>query len=83
MRWRQAEWEDWSRYLRKNGWTLGDKRDEPTKKHEKLVDDWEATVIDPELKAAALKSLAGTLIELMRLGYRSHRCGRHMSASAP
>jgi hypothetical protein len=67
----QAEWEDWSHYLRKNGWTLGDQRDEPTKKHEKLVDDWEATVIDPELKAAALKSLAGTLIELMRLGYRS------------
>jgi hypothetical protein len=67
----QAEWEDWSRYLRKNGWTLGDKRDEPAKKHEKLVDDWEATFIDPELKAAALKSLAGTLIELMRLGYRS------------
>lgn len=67
----KAEWEDWSRYLRKNGWTLGDKRDELNKKHEKLVDDWQATVIDPELKAAALKSLAGTLIVLMKLGYRS------------
>jgi hypothetical protein len=67
----QAEWEDWSRYLRQYGWTQGDKRDEPKKKHEKLVDNWEATVADPELKATALKSLAGTLIELMRLGYRS------------
>jgi hypothetical protein len=67
----QAEWRDWSRYLRKHGWTQGDKRDERNKKHEKLTDDWETTVADPELKAAALKSLAGTLTELMRLGYRS------------
>jgi hypothetical protein len=67
----RTEWESWSRYLRRNGWTLGDKRDEPNKKNEKLVDNWEATVVDPVLKAAALKSLAGTLIELMKLGYRS------------
>jgi hypothetical protein len=67
----QAEWEDWSRYLRKHGWTQGDERDEPNKKHEKLLDNWEDTVVDPELKAAALKSLAGTVIELMKLGYRS------------
>jgi hypothetical protein len=67
----QAEWQDWSRYLRKHGWTQGDKRDELNKKHEKLTDDWETTVADPDLKAAALKSLAGSLIELMRLGYRS------------
>jgi hypothetical protein len=67
----KAEWESWSRYLRKHGWTQGDERDERKKKHEKLVDNWEATVADPELKAAALKSLAGTLIELMKLGYRS------------
>jgi hypothetical protein len=67
----KAEWESWSRYLRRNGWTLGDKRDEPNKKNEKLVDSWEATVIDPELKAAALRSLAGTLTELLKLGYRS------------
>lgn len=67
----KAEWQDWSGYLRSHGWTLGDKRDEAKKKHEKLVADWEATVADPELKAAALTSLAGTLIELMQLGYRS------------
>lgn len=67
----QAEWEDWSRYLRNHGWSRGDKRDEARKLHEKLVDDWEATVVDPELKAAALKSLAGTLVELLNLGYRS------------
>ena len=67
----KAEWESWSRYLRRNGWTLGDKRDEPHKRNEKLVDSWEATVIDPELKAAALRSLAGTLTELLKLGYRS------------
>lgn len=67
----KAEWESWSSYLDDNGWTLGDKRDEDKKRHEKLVESWEATVVDPELKAAALKSLAGTLIELMKLGYRS------------
>ena len=67
----RAEWQDWSGYLREHGWTLGDKRHESKKKHEKLVDDWEATVADPELKAAALTSLIGTLIELMKLGYRS------------
>jgi hypothetical protein len=67
----KAEWESWSRYLNRNGWTFGDKRDETGKKHEKLVASWAETVVDPELKAAALKSLAGTLIELMKLGYRS------------
>ncbi|OBI17132.1 hypothetical protein A5712_24445 [Mycobacterium sp. E2327] len=67
----QAEWEDWSRYLREHGWSRGDTRDDARKRHEKLVADWEATVVDPELKAAALKSLAGTLIELLNLGYRS------------
>jgi hypothetical protein len=67
----QAEWQSWSRYLRKHGWTQGDKRDERNKKHEKLTDDWETTFADPDLKAAALKSLAGSLIELVRLGYRS------------
>jgi hypothetical protein len=67
----KAEWESWSRYLDRNGWTFGDERDEAKKKHEKLVASWEETVADPELKAAALKSLAGTLIELMKLGYRS------------
>jgi hypothetical protein len=67
----KAEWQDWSRYLRRNGWSQGDKRDERNKKHEKLVSDWETMVADPELKATALKSLAGTLIELARLGYRS------------
>ena len=36
-----------------------------------MISDWETVVADPELKAAALKSLAGTLIELTRLGYRS------------
>jgi hypothetical protein len=67
----KAEWESWSRYLFENGWTLGDKRDEPNQKNEKLVEDWEATVVDPELKSAALRSLAGTLTELLKLGYRS------------
>jgi hypothetical protein len=67
----KAEWQNWSGYLREHGWTLGDKRHEAKKKHEKLVDDWETTVADPELKAAALTSLAATLIELLQLGYRS------------
>jgi hypothetical protein len=67
----QEEWEDWSRYLRSHCWTHGDRRNEGKKKHEKLVDDWQATVVDPVLKAAALRSLAGTMVELMKLGYRS------------
>ena len=67
----KAEWESWSDYLTENGWTVGDKRDEPNKKNEKLVDSWEDTVIDPELKAAALRSLATTLVQLLKLGYRS------------
>jgi hypothetical protein len=67
----KAEFESWSRYLRENGWTLGDKRDELNKKNEKLVDSWQDTVIDPVLKAAALRSLATTLVQLLKLGYRS------------
>jgi hypothetical protein len=71
----RAEWEDWSRYYRKHGWTLAPgpnpKRDEANKRHDKLVDDWATTLADPELKAAAFESLAGVLLELRQLGYRS------------
>jgi hypothetical protein len=67
----QAEWKDWSRYLRRHRWKQGDKRDESNKLHEKLVDDWADTAADPVLKAAAMNSLAGTLIQLLNLGYRS------------
>jgi hypothetical protein len=73
----KAEWEDWSRYYRKHGWTLAPgpnpQRDEANKRHEKLVDDWATTVSDPKLRDAAMGSLAGVLVQLRELGYRSRR----------
>ena len=67
----QAEFEDWSRHYRADGWSYGPVRDYVNKKHEKLVADWDATVRDEELLAAAIRSLATTLIQLRELGYRS------------
>ena len=71
----KAEWEDWSRYYRKHGWTVAagpdPQRDEENRKHEKLVADWATTLGDPALKEDAFASLAGVLIELRQLGYRS------------
>jgi hypothetical protein len=67
----QAEFEDWSRYYRAAGWTLGPERDDVDKHHEKLVDSWADTFRDEKLRTAALRSLATTLTELRELGYRS------------
>jgi len=67
----QAEFEDWSRDLRHEGWTYGPERDYVGKHHEKLVDTWADTFRDEALRRAALRSLATTLIQLRELGYRS------------
>lgn len=67
----RAEFEDWSRHYRDAGWTLGPKRDDAEKRHEKLVDTWADTFHDEELRTAALRSLATTMIQLRELGYRS------------
>jgi hypothetical protein len=66
----RAEFEDWSDFHRRHGWTHGPKRDYVNKKHEKLV-SWEETIDDETLWQPALISLADTLIQLRELGYRS------------
>ena len=68
----QADWERWSRYLRDRGWTWGPERSTKNKRHERLVDSWDATLADPTLKGIALKSLADAqvaLAKLKRLGF--------------
>lgn len=66
----QAEFEDWSRYYTEAEWQYGPTRDYENKRHEKLV-SWDQTMKDSALLTAALKSLAGSLIQLRELGYRS------------
>ncbi len=66
----RAEFEDWSDFHQRHGWTRGPKRDYANKKHEKLV-SWEQTIDDETLWQPALRSLADTLIQLRELGYRS------------
>ena len=66
----RAEFEDWSDFHQRHGWTRGPKRDYVNKKHEKLV-SWEQTIDDETLWQPALRSLAETLIQLRDLGYRS------------
>ncbi|HTX98089.1 MAG TPA: hypothetical protein VME67_26620 [Mycobacterium sp.] len=66
----RAEFEDWSDFYRRHGWTRGPQRDYANKKHEKLV-SWEETIEDEALLQPALRSLAETLIQLRELGYRS------------
>jgi hypothetical protein len=66
----RAEHENWSHYLRQHGWRYGPVRDEALKRHEKLV-PWEQVTADPDLLRIALKSIAGTLIQLRAQGFRS------------
>jgi hypothetical protein len=66
----RAEFEDWSDFHQRHGWTRGPERDYVNKKHEKLV-SWEQTIDDQTLWQPALRSLAETLIQLRDLGYRS------------
>jgi hypothetical protein len=66
----RAEQEDWHEYYRKAGWQYGPTRDDEKKIHDKLV-DWNRTAADPELLEKAVGSVAGTLLQLCELGYRS------------
>ncbi|WP_144206137.1 hypothetical protein [Mycobacterium tilburgii] len=70
LRMARVEHEDWCRYYRHNGWRRDSPRDDSRKIHNKLV-DWSEMESDPELLNAAVRSLAGTLWSLRRLGFRS------------
>jgi hypothetical protein len=66
----RAEHEDWCQYYRRHGWKYGSPRDDSHKVHDKLV-DWSVVESAPELRGAAVRSLAGTLWSLRQLGFRS------------
>jgi hypothetical protein len=66
----RAEHEDWYAYYRKAGWQFGETRDDVNKIHEKFK-GWNDTVADPKLLDKAVDSVAGTLLQLCELGYRS------------
>jgi hypothetical protein len=66
----RAEHEDWYAHYRNAGWQFGKPRDDVNKIHEKLK-DWNGTVADPGLLDKAVDSVAGTLLQLCELGYRS------------
>jgi hypothetical protein len=66
----RAEHEDWYEYYRKADWQFGETRDDVNKIHEKFK-DWNDTVADPKLLEKAVDSVAGTLLQLCELGYRS------------
>jgi hypothetical protein len=66
----RAEHDDWCRFYRADGWRYGPVRDDEHKVHDKLL-DWDAAEHHPNFKKTALRSLANTLVELAKLGYRS------------
>lgn len=75
----RAEHEDWCRYYVKAGWKFGTPRDDSRKIHDKLV-GWPVIEADSELLDKALSSLAGTLLKLRELGYRSRPVDNAASA---
>lgn len=66
----RAEHQDWCRFYRAAGWRYGPVRDDDHKVHDKLL-DWDAAGHTDTFKTSALRSLADTLLELAKLGYRS------------
>ncbi|MCB0930667.1 MAG: hypothetical protein KDB71_02040 [Mycobacterium sp.] len=66
----RAEHQDWCRFYREAGWRYGPTRDDERRIHDKLL-DWDAAEHTPSFKKTALQSLADTLLELAKLGYRS------------
>ncbi len=66
----RAEHQDWCRFYRDAGWRYGPVRDDAHRIHDKLL-DWDAAEHTDGFKNAALRSLASTLLELAKLGYRS------------
>jgi hypothetical protein len=65
----RAEHEDWCRYYAEAGWHRGERCD-AKKTHDKLA-EWVVVAAKPKLLYAAVRSVAGTLLELRELGYRS------------
>jgi hypothetical protein len=65
----RTEHEDWARYLRDAGWECGP-RDDRRKKNPRLV-EWDELIGDRANVDKALKSLAGTLVQLQRQGFRA------------
>lgn len=68
MRMLETEHEDWRRYHLEAGWVYDRLRNDKRRRHDRLQ-PW--AEIGPDAKEAALRSLAGTLINLRCLGYRS------------
>lgn len=66
----RAEHQDWCRFYRDSGWRYGPCRDDDRKIHDKLL-DWDDADHTTAFKKTALRSLADTLLELAKLGYRS------------
>ena len=66
----RAEHQDWCGFYRASGWRYGPVRDDDHKIHDKLL-DWDSAEHIPAFKTTALRSLADTLLELAKLGYRS------------
>lgn len=67
----EAEHEDWRRYYEAAGWRYAEARDDTRRRHDKLL-PWRRLVQEhPVSVRDAYRSLAGTLINLRHLGYRS------------
>jgi hypothetical protein len=66
----RTEHEDWCRYYRSAGWRYGPVRDNDHKIHDKLL-RWNVIEHNEDFLNTALTSLAGTLLNLAELGYRS------------
>jgi hypothetical protein len=66
----RAEHGDWYAYYRNAGWQLGKPRDDVKRIHPRFK-DWKTTAADPDLVDRAVDSVAGTLLQLLELGYRS------------
>ena len=67
----EVEHEDWRRYYEAAGWRYDEVRVDARRRHSKLL-PWPALVErNPASVADAYRSLAGTLINLHHLGYRS------------
>ncbi|MDA2891255.1 hypothetical protein PDG61_10055 [Mycolicibacterium sp. BiH015] len=67
----RAEHEDWRRYYEAAGWRYDEVRADDRRRHNKLL-PWQTLIErDPTSVLGAYRSLAGTLINLHHLGYRS------------
>jgi hypothetical protein len=65
-----TEHQDWCRYYRDAGWKYAPQRNDKRRRHNKLLPYEEISCRDDFVRAAQ-RSLAGTLVNLRGLGYRS------------